>query len=93
MGRICAECNRDLPQTLYTANQWSKGSGYSRCAGCVHGHHSDDAFALQSNSGRYNDSDHATFPNNALLNPFASVPSAGSPRDIMSEVHATAKSV
>ncbi|KAK0648834.1 hypothetical protein B0T16DRAFT_491562 [Cercophora newfieldiana] len=25
MGRICADCGRDLPQTSYTGNQWSKG--------------------------------------------------------------------
>jgi hypothetical protein len=72
MARVCAECSRNLLQTSYTANQWSKGQGYSRCAGCVHGHYSDNAFALQSNSGRYNDSERATFTNVALFNPFAS---------------------
>ncbi|KAK4243486.1 kinase-like domain-containing protein [Corynascus novoguineensis] len=72
MGRICADCGRDLPQTSYTANQWSKGYGYSRCAGCVHGHYSDTPAAQQSDAGRYNLSSRASYTDDALENPFAS---------------------
>ncbi|KAL2178438.1 kinase-like domain-containing protein [Thermothelomyces heterothallicus CBS 202.75] len=72
MGRVCADCGRDLPQTSYTSNQWSKGLGLSRCAGCVHGHSSDTPATQQSDSGRYNDSDKANFSHDALNNPFAS---------------------
>ena len=72
MGRVCADCARDLPQTSYTANQWSKGVGWSRCAGCVHGHFSDNPASQQSDSGRHNNSNLATFSHDALDNPFAS---------------------
>ncbi|KAL2127521.1 hypothetical protein VTI74DRAFT_10586 [Chaetomium olivicolor] len=72
MNRICAGCGRDLPQTSYTVNQWSKGQGSSRCAACVHGHHSDIPHAQQSDSGRYNGSDKAAFDRDSLDNPFAS---------------------
>lgn len=71
MGRVCADCGRDLPQSSYTANQYSKGEGISRCAGCVHGHHADTPSAKESNSGRYNESSHATHENYELRNPFA----------------------
>ncbi|KXX80413.1 Alpha-protein kinase vwkA [Madurella mycetomatis] len=72
MGRICAECGRDLPQSSYTANQFSKGPGLSRCAGCVHGHHADTPFARQSDSGRYNHSSKCAVNHDALEGPFAS---------------------
>ncbi len=73
MGRVCADCNRDLPRTSYTTNQWSKGQGLSRCASCVHGHHSDvPAGAELSGAGRYNLSERALFPDHALDNPFSS---------------------
>ncbi|THC87548.1 hypothetical protein EYZ11_013006 [Aspergillus tanneri] len=32
MYRICAACGRSLPQSSYTANQYSKAPGVSRCA-------------------------------------------------------------
>jgi len=72
MDRVCAGCNRNLPQTSYTANQWSKGEGWSRCAGCVHGHYSDNPDIHHSDSGRYNQSCDATFAHYALDHPFAS---------------------
>lgn len=72
MGRVCADCARDLPQTSYTANQFSKGPGWSRCAGCVHGHFSDSPASQQSDSGRHNNSNNASFSDHALENPFAS---------------------
>ena len=72
MGRICAGCDRDLPQSSYTANQYSKPPGVSRCASCVHGYHSDCPAAEQSDSGRYNNSSRGTFEHGALDNPFAS---------------------
>ncbi|KAK4149181.1 kinase-like domain-containing protein [Chaetomidium leptoderma] len=72
MPRVCAGCNRNLPQTSYTPNQWSRGHGQSRCAGCVHGHHSDTPAAHQSDSGRYNMSHNGQFDHSALQNPFAS---------------------
>jgi len=72
MSRACLGCNRHLPRTSYTSNQWSKGEGFSRCAGCVHGHDFDVADAAPSDSGRYNHSSDATFDWDALENPFAS---------------------
>ncbi len=72
MGRIWADCGRDLPQSSYTANQYSKGAGVSRCVSCVHGHLSDSPAARQSDSGRYNHSNKSVFDNEALENPFAS---------------------
>ncbi|KAH6628427.1 kinase-like domain-containing protein [Chaetomium tenue] len=72
MGRVCADCGRDLPQTSYTSNQWSKGIGMSRCAGCVHGHSFDTPALEQSDSGRYNQSNKADFDEDDLENPFAS---------------------
>ncbi|KAJ6439816.1 hypothetical protein O9K51_07707 [Purpureocillium lavendulum] len=69
--RTCAACRRNLPQSSYTANQYSKPSGVSRCAACVHGHHSDTPAARQSDSGRYNNSERARIPYYALENPFA----------------------
>ncbi|KAK3329219.1 kinase-like domain-containing protein [Apodospora peruviana] len=72
MDCICAECGRDLPRTSFTSNQYSKGAGWSRCAGCVHGHYSDSLAAIQSDGGRYNRSNRATIPTNELRYPFAS---------------------
>lgn len=69
--RICAACSRNLPQSSYTANQFSKGSGISRCVTCVHGHHSDLPSVHQSDSGRYNNSETSSIPNSALQDPFA----------------------
>lgn len=71
MGRICADCGRDLPHTSYTGNQWAKGDGSSRCAGCVHGHDVDVHDSTPFDSGRYNNSNRAEFSNDALDNPFA----------------------
>lgn len=72
MARVCADCNRNLPQTSYTANQWSKGQGSSRCAGCVHGHYADNPRTQHADSGRYNQSDYAVYAHDALEYPFAS---------------------
>lgn len=69
--RDCASCGRELPRSSYTANQYSKGEGVSRCVTCVHGHHSDAASARQTASGRYNTSISSTFTDDALKNPFA----------------------
>ena len=71
MGRICADCGRDLPQSSYTANQFSKGPGISRCAACVHGHYSDTPAREDFNSGRYNQSNKSVFGYYDLANPFA----------------------
>ncbi|KAK3377283.1 kinase-like domain-containing protein [Lasiosphaeria ovina] len=71
MDRVCAECRRDLPRTSYTGNQYSKGDGWSRCAGCVHGHHFDVADSAPSDSGRYNNASRATFSSDSLDHPFA----------------------
>lgn len=73
MARTCAECRRSLPKTSYTSNQYSKGEGVSRCASCVHGHHSDTPAAVRgSNGGRYNNSNRSLILYDALNNPFAS---------------------
>ncbi len=69
--RQCASCARDLPRSSYTGNQWSKGPGESRCAGCVHGHHNDTPSAGEFDSGRYNISGSATIPNRELEHPFS----------------------
>ncbi|KAI1142082.1 kinase-like protein [Hypoxylon sp. FL0543] len=69
--RECASCGRCLPRSSYTANQFSKGLGESRCAACVHGHHADIPRAGQFDSGRYNDSNTARFTELQLENPFS----------------------
>jgi len=71
MGRVCADCHRNLPRTSYTGNQYAKPEGVSRCASCVHGHHRDVADSAPSDSGRYNDSSRAMYTYNALTYPFA----------------------
>ncbi len=71
MGRICADCRRNLPQSSYTANQFSKAAGVSRCASCVHGHVADSANATQSDSGRYSHSSRAVLDGADLEDPFA----------------------
>lgn len=71
MSRACADCDRYLPQSSYTANQYSKGPGASRCASCVHGHHSDTPTARESDSGRHNASNRCQVPWDALDNPFS----------------------
>lgn len=71
MFRTCADCGRSLPQSSYTANQYSRGAGVSRCASCVHGHHSDAPSLTQSNAGRFNNSIRASFTTSALERPFA----------------------
>jgi hypothetical protein len=72
MGRICADCGRNLPQSSYSGNQYSKGAGVSRCAACVHGYSGDNPAASQSDSGRYNNANWATHDNDDLEHPFAS---------------------
>lgn len=69
--RECVSCGRDLPRSSYTANQFSKGVGVSRCAGCVHGHHADTPSAGEFDSGRYNISNSATSTEYDLDNPFS----------------------
>jgi hypothetical protein len=46
--------------------------GLSRCATCVHGHCSDTSSTQQSDGGRYNNSEYASFYQDALDYPFAS---------------------
>ncbi|KAG6039702.1 hypothetical protein E4U41_002196 [Claviceps citrina] len=71
MSRICADCQRELPQSSFTANQYSQGIGISRCATCVHGHDYDRPSLTQSGGGRYNESSLCSVPHSALDNPFA----------------------
>ena len=35
MGRSCAECDRFMSNSSFSANQWRKGEGYSRCLDCI----------------------------------------------------------
>lgn len=70
--RVCASCYRSLPQSSYTANQYAKGAGVSRCAGCVHGHHSDSPARDLRDAGRHNNSSNAVFDRDDLEYPFAS---------------------
>jgi DNA-directed RNA polymerase subunit RPC12/RpoP len=37
MGRTCASCGYSCSRGEFSANQWSKGEGYSRCRDCVEG--------------------------------------------------------
>lgn len=69
--RECVSCGRHLPRSSYTANQFSKGPGVSRCAGCVHGHSADTPSAREFDSGRYNKSNRSSVSNYALDNPFS----------------------
>ncbi|KAI1498353.1 kinase-like protein [Biscogniauxia marginata] len=69
--RECVSCGRDLPRSSYTANQYSKGAGVSRCAGCVHGHRADIPSVGEFDSGRYNISSSASIPHRELNNPFS----------------------
>ncbi|KAI1102798.1 kinase-like protein [Jackrogersella minutella] len=69
--RECASCGRDLPRSSYTANQYSKPNGISRCAACVHGHPADIPLAGNSDSGRYNKSTSASFDQDDVDNPFS----------------------
>lgn len=71
MYRECAQCGRDLPQTSYTANQYSRGVARSRCVTCVHGHHSDRPSTTQYDSGRHNQSNTAQCDFESLRYPFA----------------------
>ena len=71
MGRVCADCGRNLPQSSYTANQYSKGAGISRCANCVHGHYSDTPATGYLDSGRHNESNAAICKSSDLEYPFS----------------------
>ncbi|KAI1395563.1 kinase-like protein [Hypoxylon fuscum] len=69
--RECASCGRNLPQSSYTSNQFSRSPGVSRCAVCVHGHQADVPLASKVDSGRYNISKTGGISSHALRNPFA----------------------
>jgi hypothetical protein len=69
--RICAEYNRSLPSSFYTATQLSKGHDWSRCVSCVHGHHTDAPATELCDMGRYNNSEGCYFGNHAISNPIA----------------------
>ncbi|KAI0106028.1 kinase-like protein [Daldinia grandis] len=69
--RECASCGRNLPPSSYSANQFSKGPGVSRCAGCIHGHRVDTPSTGELDSGRYNISGECTIPTHQLDNPFS----------------------
>ncbi|KAK2590909.1 hypothetical protein QQS21_011407 [Conoideocrella luteorostrata] len=71
MSRECAACYRNLPRTSYTAKQYSKGAGVSRCTVCVYGHSSDVPPSRQSGGGRFNNASSASIPISALERPFA----------------------
>ncbi|KAH6605829.1 hypothetical protein Trco_004982 [Trichoderma cornu-damae] len=71
MNRKCAACDRNLPSSSYTTNQYSKGAGVSRCTSCVHGHHSDAPSSWRSDGGRFNNSNTGSISNEALERPFA----------------------
>ncbi|KAF3397274.1 hypothetical protein DPV78_008077 [Talaromyces pinophilus] len=71
MGRVCGSCGRDLPRSSYIEREYSKGHGLSRCADCANRRHSYTVSAVQSHSGRYNQSDLFTFKNRDLKHPFA----------------------
>ncbi|KAI0853485.1 kinase-like protein [Daldinia vernicosa] len=69
--RMCASCRRYMPRSSYSANQFSKGTGESRCAGCVHGPRVDAPLTGEVDSGRYNHSCDAYVPGHELDHPFA----------------------
>lgn len=62
---------RPQPPSVVFHGEYSKGVGVSRCASCVHGHHSDTPSRRQSSSGRYNLSNTATYSYDDLEDPFA----------------------
>lgn len=41
--RICSSCSKNLDQSSYNRNQWSKGEGKSRCRTCVEQSLKDEA--------------------------------------------------
>ncbi|KAI2610566.1 kinase-like protein [Hypoxylon sp. NC1633] len=69
--RQCVSCGRDLPQSSFTANEYSKGLGISQCVACVDGHNACSPPVNQSDSGRYNSSTGAKVSNEDHNNPFA----------------------
>jgi len=75
-NRFCAACGRSLSKECYSKNQWSKGDGVSRCAGCVHqnGNGTEQAKTVvdPAQTARCNNSTRASFANDALDHPFAS---------------------
>jgi len=68
--RHCRECRRNLNQSSYSKNQWSKGVGVSRCSACVHGRGGAPANDFPE-TARKNDATEATFTAHDLDNPFA----------------------
>mmetsp|Transcript_6765 Transcript_6765/g.9748 ORF Transcript_6765/g.9748 Transcript_6765/m.9748 type:complete len:261 (-) Transcript_6765:222-1004(-) len=78
--RNCSSCNRNLPDSSYSNNQWRKGPGSSRCHSCVNGGHwhreTNQQPAPQniidvSQTARKNNATRATFTWQALDYPFA----------------------
>jgi hypothetical protein len=69
--RVCASCERSLPLSSYTINQFKKGDGTSRCITCVHGHRSDITPEGKSSSGRYNNASGGFVQNEELARLFA----------------------
>ena len=66
----CPDCHRNLKQSSYSKNQWSKGVGGSRCSACVHGTGGTPANDWPK-PARENNATEATFTTYALKNPFA----------------------
>ncbi|KAB5571816.1 kinase-like domain-containing protein [Coniochaeta sp. 2T2.1] len=69
--RVCAECCRCLPPSSFTSTQLSKGTGWSRCVSCVHGHCNDAPAEKLYDMGRYNQSAECYFGDLAIENPIA----------------------
>ncbi|KAH7308492.1 elongation factor 2 kinase [Stachybotrys elegans] len=68
---ICAACDRNLPQSSFTVNEYFKGPGVSRCASCIYGTYPNAPPTERYDGGRYNQSSEGTVSTSALKNPFA----------------------
>jgi hypothetical protein len=68
-NRGCAACHAVLDSSDFSRTQWEKPVGASRCTGCVQ--NGLPVSTRESGTARRNDSSSASFPNDALANPFA----------------------
>lgn len=69
-GRICTGCNRDLDEFSYSANQWKKPIGLSKCNACVHAG-TKVSKQFDRIASRENISAEASFSFKSLSNPIA----------------------
>ena len=72
MKRSCTDYRANLERSSFSANQWGKGSGASRCHSCVHGGGGGlSSKGSASATRRENKSSSASFTSYDLSRPFA----------------------